>query len=181
MVHTVHAVYTSRLQHCRPPRHSGVGAGYWTRSCALGTKRPLSRSKPSNISSTIGCCTGSDGASVRMFSCAARVERRVDGKEGACYVRAVCVRCACGAHAHAVHGPRAILPNTNTHTRLRHVGELCARPVARVGQHVVEGLVAAVLKGVNVHRAHPRLGRGGSGNGVGGWIRAEGLRLAFRA
>ena len=99
----------------------------------------------------------------------------------ACCVRAVCVRCACGAHAHAVHGPRAILPNTNTHTRLRHVGELCARPVARVGQDVVEGLVAAVLKGVNVHRAHPRLGRGGSGNGVGGWIRAEGLRLAFRA
>ena len=85
------------------------------------------------------------------------------------HVRAVCVRCACGAHAHAVHGPRAILPNTNTHTRLRHVGELCARPVARVGQDVVEGLVAAVLKGVNVHRAHPRL------VGGGGW--REGLGL----
>ena len=39
------------------------------------TKRPLSASKPSNISSTIGCCTGSDGASVRMFSCAMRVRK----------------------------------------------------------------------------------------------------------
>ena len=88
----------------------------------------------------------------------------------------MCVRCACGVHAvrmHmqcTVHAPcSAQHPHTHARTHLRHVGELRARPVARVGQDVVEGLVAAVLKGVNVHRAHPRL------VGGGGW--REGLGL----
>ena len=91
-------------------------------------------------------------------------------------VRVMCVLCACGVHAvrmHmqcTVHAPcSAQHPHTHARTHLRHVGELRARPVARVGQDVVEGLVAAVLKGVNVHRAHPRL------VGGGGW--REGLGL----
>ena len=73
-----------------------------------------------------------------------------------------CVRFACDvhAHAHAVRGPHAMLrTHARTHARkcphtrahLRHVGELGARPVARVREHVVEWLVAAVLQGVDVH------------------------------
>ena len=105
-----------------------------------------------------------------------RVEgRRVEGRRvrvSVICVRAVCVRCACtctcGArptrHAphprtHAPTHPRPprthapTHPRTCPHTRthLRHVGELGARPVARVGEHMVEWLVAAVLQGVDVH------------------------------
>ena len=76
----------------------------------------------------------------------------------------------CSAHAH-----------THTRTHLRYIGELCARPVARVGQHMVEGLVAAVLQAVDVHRAHPRLVGLGLGVAVAVAVavvvRGEGLGL----